>query len=221
MALVLVDPGHEVSGEVDHLLELLRLQLLLRLDAGEEVGEPRPRAAQVPDVDGRSGELDVAHPLAAHLGAGDLDATPLADDALEPHPLVLAARALPVSCGAEDLLAEQAVLLGTQRAVVDRLRLLDFTVRPVADLVGGGQPDLELVEHVHVEHSYSSFFVRRRSRVGRDSLRRECAGCRGRRRRCPVPDGRCRCRVPRRRGRPRRPHHASRSRCRRWRAPRR
>ena len=152
VALVLVDPRHQVGGEVDHLLQLLGLELFLGLDAGQQVGQPRPGAAQVPDVHHRRRQLDVPHPLAAHLGAGDLDAAALADDPLEAHPLVLAAVALPVPRRAEDLLAEQAVLLRTQRAVVDRLRLLHFTVRPGADLVGGGQPDLELVEHVHIEH---------------------------------------------------------------------
>ena len=72
---------------------------LTGLDAGEQVGEPRPGAAQVPDVHDRSGQLDVAHPLAADLRAGDLDAAALADDALEAHPLVLAAVALPVVVG--------------------------------------------------------------------------------------------------------------------------
>ena len=128
MATVLVDPGDQVGGEVDDLLELLGLQLFLRLDAGEQVGQPRAGAAEVPDVDDGCAELDVAHALAADLRAGDLDATALADDALEADALVLAAVALPVAGRPEDLLAEQAVLLGTQCAVVDRLRLLHFTV---------------------------------------------------------------------------------------------
>jgi hypothetical protein len=214
VALVLVDPGDQVGGEVDDLLELLGLQLLLRLDAGEEVGEPRAGAAQVPDVHHGCRQLDVAHPVAADLGAGHLDAAALADDALEPDALVLAAVALPVAGGAEDLLAEQPVLLGTQRAVVDRLRLLDFAVAPEADLVGGGQPDLELVEHVDVEHRFvprclSSVPISGRPAGGR---RRHRSHARG---------GRCRCRAPRRRGRPRRRDLASRSRGRRRRAPRR
>jgi hypothetical protein len=77
-----------------------------------------------------SGELDVAHALAADLRAGHLDAAALADDALEAHALVLAAVALPVPGGTEDLLAEEAVTLRLQRAVVDGLRLLDLTVAP-------------------------------------------------------------------------------------------
>ena len=128
VAAVLVDPADEVRREVDDLLEHLGLELFLRLDAGEEVGEPRAGATQVPDVHGRRGELDVAHAVAADLRAGDLDATAFADDALEADALVLAAVALPVAGRAEDLLAEEAVLLGPQRAVVDGLGLLHFTV---------------------------------------------------------------------------------------------
>ena len=222
VALLLVDPGDQVGGEVDDLLELLGLELFLRLDAGEEVGQPRAGAAEVPDVDDGSGELDVAHPVAADLRAGDLDAAALADDALEAHPLVLAAVALPVASRSEDLLAEQAVLLRTQRAVVDGLRLLHLAVRPEADVVRGGQPDLELFEHVDVEHVRSCPRVCRRvSRLLLVRSARRRAGDRGRRRRSRAPDGRCRCRVPRRRGRPRRRDHASRSRGRRRRAPRR
>ncbi len=145
VASVLVDGGDHVGREVDDLLEVLRGQV-------QQVAEPARHALEVPDVGHRGGELDVAHPLAAHLGAGDLDATALADDALEAHPLVLAAVALPVPGGTEDLLAEEAVTLGLERAVVDGLRLLDLTVAPRADVVRGGQADLKLVEEVNVEH---------------------------------------------------------------------
>src|SRR5206468_1066944 len=105
---------------------------------------------EVPDVGHRRGELDVAHPLAAHLGPGDLDATALADDALEPDALVLAAVALPVPGGAEDLLAEEPVLLRLEGAVVDGLRLLHLTVGPLPDVFSGGQADTEVVEEVDV-----------------------------------------------------------------------
>src|SRR4029077_5533649 len=107
---------------------------------------------EVPDVRDGRGQLDVAHPLAPHLRARDLDATALADDALEADTLVLAAVALPVLRRTEDLLAEESVLLGLERAVVDRLRLLDLAVRPRADLVRGGERDRQLGGVVHVEH---------------------------------------------------------------------
>src|SRR5262249_20152912 len=107
---------------------------------------------EVPDVRDGGGQLDVAHPLAAHLGAGHLDAAPLTDDALEADALVLAAVALPVASRSEDLLAEQAVLLRLQRAVVDWRRLLGIAVRPWPDALRGRQADAELREEADVEH---------------------------------------------------------------------
>ena len=121
VALVLVDRGDHVGREVDDLLQVLRRQV-------EQVAQPARDALEVPDVRDRSGQLDVAHPLTAHLGAGDLDAAALADDALEADPLVLPAVALPVAGRTEDLLAEEPVLLRLEGAVVDGLRLLDLAV---------------------------------------------------------------------------------------------
>src|SRR5208282_5656429 len=105
----------------------------------------------------RRRERDVAHALAPDLVAGDLDPAALADDALEAHPLVLAARALPGLLGPEDLLAEQAVLLGAQGPVVDRLGLLDLARGPAADVLGRRQADGELVELVHVQGAHDNF----------------------------------------------------------------
>jgi len=51
----------------------------------------------------------------------DLDAAAIADDAAVLECLVLPAEALPVPLGTEDALAEEAVLLGTVRSVVDGL----------------------------------------------------------------------------------------------------
>ena len=48
----------------------------------------------------------MAHALTADFALGDLDAAALADDAPVLHPLVLAAEALVVVDGAEDLGAE-------------------------------------------------------------------------------------------------------------------
>src|SRR5205807_13751 len=118
----------------------LGLQFLAGLGAHEQIGQPAAGAAQVPDVDHGRGQLDVTHALAAHLGPGDLDAAALADDAAEANPLVLAAVALPVLGGTEDLLAEQAVLLRAKGPVVDRLGLLDLTVGPGPDGVRSRQP---------------------------------------------------------------------------------
>ncbi len=175
VTLLLVDPGDEVGSEVDDLLELLGFELVLGLGARQEIGEPRPGAAQVPDVNGRGGQLDVAHPLAADLGPGDLDTAALTDDALEADALVLAARALPVLGGTEDLLAEEPVLLGLERAVVDGLRLLDLAVGPHTNGLGGGQSDAKLIKSIDVEHvsSLSCRPVQGRAMSGSGSARRE------------------------------------------------
>jgi len=94
----------------------------------------------------------VAHPLAPDLGAGDLDAALVADDALVANALVLAAVALPVARRAEDALVEQAVLLRAQRAVVDGLGLGNLALGPVADLLGRCERDADGVEVVDFEH---------------------------------------------------------------------
>src|SRR3712207_6252418 len=83
----------------------------------------------------------------------DLHAAALADDALVADALVLAAVALPVLGGTEDALAEEAVLLGLERAVVDGLRLGDLAGRPGADLLRAREPDLDRIEVVDVDHA--------------------------------------------------------------------
>ena len=97
------------------------------------------------------GELDVPHAIAAHLGARHLDAAALAHDALEANALVLAAVALPVLGRAEDLLAEESVLLRLERAVVDRLGLLYLAARPLPNLLRAREPDAEPVEIIDVD----------------------------------------------------------------------
>ena len=119
---------NDVRGEVDHLLELARRHVEQNADAARN-------AFEIPNVADGRGELDVAHALAAHFRAGDLDAAAVADHALEANALVLAAVALPVFGRAEDLFAEQSVALGLERAVVDGLGFLDFAERPRTNLL--------------------------------------------------------------------------------------
>src|ERR1700760_1201403 len=97
--------------------------------------------------DGR-GERDVAHAVAPHARQRDLDAALLADDALIFHALVLAAQAFVILDRTEDARAEQAVALGLERAIVDRLGLLDLAERPGADPLRAGDADPDLVERL-------------------------------------------------------------------------
>ena len=109
--------------EIDNTLQAARREVQQQSDAaGYAAGEP--------DMAHRAGQLDVPHALAAHLGAGDLHAALIADDALETHALVFAAGAFEVLDGAENALAEKPVALGLERAVVDGLRLGNLAVGP-------------------------------------------------------------------------------------------
>ena len=136
------------GGEVQDLLELLRGDV-------EQVADPARHALEEPDVRHGRSQVDVTHALAPHLLARHLDAAALADDALVADALVLAAVALPVLRGTEDALAEEAVLLGLQRAVVDRLRLGDLAGGPVADLLRRREADPDGIEVVDVDQGVS------------------------------------------------------------------
>ena len=149
---LVVDPRDDRGGEVEDLLEFLRGHV-------EQVADAAGNALEEPDVADGGGQVDVAHALAANLRARDLHAAALAHDALVADTLVLAAVALPVLGGTEDALAEQAVLLGLQGAVVDRLGLRHLTGAPAADLLGGGEADLDRVEVVYVNHSGGPFWL--------------------------------------------------------------
>src|SRR5690606_29343819 len=112
------------------------------LDA-EQRAQTAGHALEEPDVDDRRRQVDVAHALAPHTAVGHLHAAAVADDALVLGAAVLAAGALVVALRAEDPLAEQPVLLGAVRAVVDGLGLLHLAVGPGADVVGRRQRDLD------------------------------------------------------------------------------
>ena len=145
LARVLIDVGDDVQREVQDPLEVARADV-------EQDAEPARRALEVPDVADRARELDVTHPLAADLAAGDLDATLVADDALVADPLVLAAVALPVLRRTEDALVEETVLFRLERPVVDGLGLRHLALRPLPDLVRAGERDTDRAEVIDLEH---------------------------------------------------------------------
>src|SRR5207253_1611756 len=128
LACLVVDRGDDRRREVENLLQLARCDV-------EQVADPARDALEEPDMRDRRSEVDVTHPLTADLLPRHLDAAALADDALVADALVLAAVALPVLGRTEDALAEEAVALGLERAVVDRLGLRYLAGRPVANLL--------------------------------------------------------------------------------------
>ncbi len=130
---------HDEGLEVEHALDFSQGHVQHQTDAGRQ-------RLQEPDMGRGARQLDVAHALAAHLRLGHLDAALLADHAAMLQALVLAAQALVVLHGPEDLGAEQAVAFRLERAVVDGLRLLDLAVRPGADHVRRRESDLDGIE---------------------------------------------------------------------------
>ena len=127
--------GDDIGGEIQHLFK----------DAGADIEQKAHaggNALEIPDVGNGRGKLDVAHALAADLGARDLHAAAVADLALVADLLILTAVALPVLRRPKNALAEQAVPFRLQRAVVDGLRLLDLAVDHSRIISGEAMPIL-------------------------------------------------------------------------------
>src|SRR5213593_3008267 len=155
--LLLARRDHHVVRVVDHPLEIAQRHV-------EHVAHRRGQGLEEPDVRHRHRELDVAHPLAPHLGERHFHAAAVADHAAVADALVLAAMALPILHRAEDALAEQPVALRLEGAVIDGLGLGHLAPRPpralalelqalavlgvpgAADLLRGGDPNLYVIE---------------------------------------------------------------------------
>ncbi len=129
---VLVHRCDDILGIVEHAIEVPLRDI-------QQQPQIAGRAPCVPDVgDGRS-QANVPHPLAPNARMGDLDAALVALDATKTDLFVLAAIALPVLGGTKDRLAEQAILLGAQSTIVDRLWFGYLTVGPLENLFGRSQ----------------------------------------------------------------------------------
>src|SRR5690606_1526982 len=109
--------GDDVVLEIENALDVLERHVEQRADAARQ-------RLEEPDVRDRSGQLDMAHALAANARQRDFDAALLADDALVLHALILAAQALIVLYRTKDPRPEQSITLGLERTAVYRLRLL-------------------------------------------------------------------------------------------------
>ena len=130
----------------DHVILVIDDALELARGHVEHEAEARRHALEEPDVRDRHGQFDVAHALAANAGERHFDAATVADDALVLDALVFSAGAFPVAGRTEDAFAEQAAFFRLERAVVDRLRILDFALGPGADGVGRSDGDGDLIE---------------------------------------------------------------------------
>ena len=121
--------------------------------AGRDIknqAHPARDTLEVPNMGNRRSQLDMAHTVAAHLGARDFDAALVAHDTLVTDAFVLAAMAFPVLDRPEDALAEQAVRFRFQGSIVDGFRLFYFAVRPGSDQLRRCQTDSHRMEIVNV-----------------------------------------------------------------------
>ena len=137
----LVHLGDHVGREIDDLLQVLGGHV-------QQIPQPGGHPLEKPDVGDRGRQVDMTHPVPAHVLAGHLHVAFFAHDALEPEALVLAAVALPVLLRTENALVEEPVLLGLQTAVVNRLRLFHLPERPGPHLIGGRQANLQFIEQL-------------------------------------------------------------------------
>jgi len=92
----------------------------------------RPRhALEEPDMARRHGKFDVPHaPPRRTRDKVTFHTATIADDAAMLDALVLAAGAFPVLHRTEDAFTEKAALFRFERAVIDRLGILDFALGP-------------------------------------------------------------------------------------------
>ena len=131
--------GNDIVCKVEHLVQLAGADVQHQANAAGN-------ALEIPDVRNGCSQLNVAHALAADLSAGNFDTALIADLALIADALILAAVAFPVLGRSKNALAEQAVALRLQGAVVDGFRFLDLAIAPGTDLVGRSKADLDRIE---------------------------------------------------------------------------
>ena len=76
----------------------------------------------------------MSHPLTTDTTRRNFNTTLIADNAFVAYTLVLTTSALPILGWAKDAFAEETIALRAQCPVVDRLRLGDLAIAPLADL---------------------------------------------------------------------------------------
>ena len=102
----------------------------------------------------RSSQFDMSHTFTADTGFCDLNAAAIAYNALITDLLVFSAGTFPVLLGTEDTLAEQTVTFRLLGTVIDRLRLLYFTIRPFTNSFRRGESDFNCVKVIDIHRLY-------------------------------------------------------------------
>ncbi|OPY92646.1 MAG: hypothetical protein A4E73_00918 [Syntrophaceae bacterium PtaU1.Bin231] len=130
---------HDPGLEIQDTFQFLQGQI-------QDVADAAGKALEEPDMRDRRGQHNVAHPLAANLGLDHFHTAFFAHHAPVLHALVASAQTLVVFDRSENLGAEQSVALGLEGPVIDRLRFLDFAVRPGKNLLRRGDRHPDRIE---------------------------------------------------------------------------
>jgi hypothetical protein len=113
-------------------------------------------------------QFDMPNALPSHARQCHLDTATITDHTAVLDALVLAAIAFPVPHRAENAFAEQAALFRLEGAVIDRLGVFHFPVRPRADHIRRRHPNADLVECVRLFQTERGARGRRRGGGGGD-----------------------------------------------------
>ncbi len=149
--------GHDITGEVDHLLNVGGRN-------AENKSDARRHAAEEPNVGNRNAKLNMTHAFTAHYSAGNFNSALLASNALVANTAILLAGTLVVLNRTENAFIEEAVLFRTLGAVVDGFGLGDFAVRPLKNALGTGEFETHFGEWLRSarasrRESAASYFV--------------------------------------------------------------
>src|SRR6185369_9722917 len=116
----------------------------------EDETDARRHALEEPDMADRHGQFDVAHAFAADARERDFNAAAVADHAAVLDAFILSAGAFPVLDRAENAFAEQAALLGLERAVIDRFGVLHFPLGPGTNGFGRRDGNRDVLHLIHL-----------------------------------------------------------------------
>ncbi len=89
-----------------------------------------------PDMASRHGEFNMPHAFATNASERHFHAATVANDAAMFDALVFSAGTFPILHRTENAFAEQAAFFRLERAVIDRLGILDFAFAPRTDASG-------------------------------------------------------------------------------------
>ena len=126
-----VNVEDDIGSKVRDLLEVAHRN-------AEQKAHCTGRAAHKPNMRNRGGQANVPHPLAAHDRLSDKLAILVYCSFAAAHTLELAVVWVDIFDWAKNTLTKQAIALRLLGSIVNRLRLGDFAVAPLEDILGAG-----------------------------------------------------------------------------------